>query len=249
MSKRTSNTVVALISTLVASLVIAGGAVADRGRHGDHGTRVKVTPKNMKGWAFANEGPIGSGMLVRGPGRPLGKGSAELRVNDTGREILYKSAYQGTYLRDVRPLAYLTFRQQGSSAVAISLQFNIDYDLTDAVELYQGRLVYEPYFTHTVQTGAWQGWNTQDNAAAGNWWSTRPPGSLPGNCPQSDPCTWSEMLTKFPNVGIHRIYGLVLLRAGGPWLGGFLGNTDALVVGVRGHTTVYDFEPNHGDEH
>ena len=216
----------------------------------DHGKVVRVTPDNMKGWAFAQETPTGSGMMVRGPARPpLGEGSAQLTVNSTGGEILGKAGYQGTPLRDFSRLSYWTYRQFGSPALAIALQFNIDRDLTDADESFAGRIVYEPYYTKTVLTGAWQQWNTQDDAQPGNWWFTRAPQNTPvTGCSQADPCTWSEVLTKFPNAGVHRTFGGVILKAGSNWLGGFVGNTDALAIGVEGKTTVFDFEPADDDE-
>lgn len=229
-------------------LVTASPGLADGGQHGK---RVKVTPKNMKGWAFAQETPSGAGMMVHGPSRPpLGKGSAQLQVDSTGGWILGKAAYQGTPLRDVSQLSYWTYRQSGAPVLAIALQFNVDRDLTDGDESYQGRLVYEPYFTKTVLTGVWQRWNTQDDAQPGNWWFTKAPQNAPvTGCSQADPCTWSEVLTKFPNAGVHRTFGAVILKAGGGWVGGFVGNADALAIGVRGRTTVFDFEPRGGHHH
>ena len=42
----------------------------------------------------------------------------------------------------------------GGSALAISLGFDIDYDVTDLNTAYQGRLTFEPYYTNTVMTGS-----------------------------------------------------------------------------------------------
>lgn len=231
---------------VVAGLALLLGLAAAAPGFAKHdGKRVKVTPKHMKGWVFLQEIPVGSGTMVRGPGTPpRGKGSAELEVDSTGREILAKAAYRGTHLSDVTRLTYWTYRQEGLPPLAISLQFEIDPDLGDANETYQGRLIYEPYYTHPVLTGVWQMWNTQDDAPLGNWWFSRAPQNTPvTGCAISDPCTWSELLSKFPNVGVHRTFGAVLLKAGGPWPPGFVGNTDALAIGVNGKTTVYDFEP------
>ncbi len=146
----------------------------------DDGRRVVVSPSDMKGWAFLQETPVGSGMMVHGPGAPpAGDGSAQLQVDNTGGVILIKAAYQGTYMRDFTKLAYWTYRQSVVPPFAIALQFNIDRDLTDTLENFQGRLVYEPYYTHPVLTGAWQRWNTQDNAPLGNWWFTGAPQNNP----------------------------------------------------------------------
>jgi hypothetical protein len=207
--------------------------------------REVVTPKHMKGWAFFEEIPVGSGEMVNGPGSPpLGDGSAELRVDNNGREILFKQAYQGTYFRNFTQLTYWTYRQHGLPPYQISLQFEIDRDLTDSDESYQGRLIYEPYYTHVVLTGMWQLWDTQDDAVPGNWWFSRAPQNTPGTgCSIADPCTWTELLTKFPNAGVHRTFGAIFPKAGGPTVGGFIGNVDALTVGILGsRATVYDFE-------
>jgi len=63
-----------------------------------------------------------------------------------------------------------------------------------------------------------------------------------------DPCQLAERRSNpvsrpHPGIGVHRTFGIVLLKAGRPWPGRFVGNTDALAIGVRGRTTVYDFEP------
>lgn len=233
------------------SLVTASPALAD---DDDRGRRVVVSPDDMRGWFFHDDGkPVGSGRLEPGPGNaPAGKGSAELTVNSTGREILAKAAYQGVFLRDLTRLEYWTHRTYPAAGIVqISLQFNIDRDLTDSVETWQGRLVFEPYFTHPAEAaraGVWLRWDTQDNAPLGSWWFTGAPQSAPvTGCAQADPCTWSEVLAKFPNVGVHRTFGAVLLKAGGPVPGGFVGNTDALTIGCRGRTILWDFEPSKSD--
>lgn len=243
MKSRRSHLVLTL-TVLALGLLVPAQALADR--DDDRGKVERVTPKKMKGWAFAQETPNGAGSMVRGPERPpLGKGSAQLEVDSTGGWILGKTGYQGVPLTDFTRLTYWTYRQHGAPALAIALQFNVDRDLTDTDESYQGRLVYEPYYTKTVLTGVWQRWNTQDDAAPGNWWFTRPPQSAPvTGCSIADPCTWSEVVAKFPNAGVHRTFGAVILKAGGGWVGGFVGNTDALAIGVDGRTTVYDFEPD-----
>jgi hypothetical protein len=193
----------------------------------------------MQGWAFYDDltGGPGTGTLVEGPGTPpLGTGSANLVVDSVGRQILATANHAGTRLDSIGALTYSTYRASGGNALAISLQLDWDPDVTDADTTFQGRLVYEPYFTHTVQTGVWQTWNTQDNAAAGNWWFTR--ALYQPTCSQANPCTWAEVLAAYPNAGIRAEVGGLILKAGGPWAGGFDGNVDALTIGE----TTYDFE-------
>ena len=215
-----------MVGVVAAGAVFVGGAVA--------ASTVVVHPGDMQGWAFAQETPNGSGAMVNGPGSPpLGSGSANLIVDSTGGEILATANHNGTRLDAIDTLTYSTYRAAGGDALAIALQFDIDLDATDANTAFQGRLVYEPYYTHDVQANVWQTWNTQDDAAGGNWWFTRAPGNL--TCSIANPCTWSEVLAAYPNAAIRQG---TFLKAGGGWLGGFNGNVDALTIG----DTTYDFE-------
>ncbi len=207
---------------------------------------VVVSPGDMQGWGFVEEVATGTGTLTLGPAvPPLGTGSARLTVDSTGREILGTQAYAGTALADIDVLTYSTYRSSGSAALAISLQLDIDYDLTDSNTAWQGRLIYEPYYTNTVLTGVWQSWDTLTPAGTGNWWASGAPGN--SVCPINNPCTWNELLANFPNAGIRANGGVLQLKAGGPWSGGFDGNADALEIGVSGVTTTYDFEPCQAD--
>ena len=242
---------------LVLSLVSATPALADDDKNNDNGNhggkRIVVSPENMRGWGFAQETPNGRGRMEFGPGDPpAGRGSAELWVDSTGGEILAKAAYQGTPLHNFTRLEYWTYRTAPMVAIVqIALQFNIDRDLMDTDESYQGRLVYEPYYSHPIEaarSGVWLRWNTQDEAQPGSWWFTRAPQNLPvTGCSQADPCTWSEVLAKFPHIGVHRTLGAVILKAGGGWAPGFVGNTDALTIGCGGRTITWDFEPSQHD--
>mgnify|MGYP001589043662 CR=1 FL=1 len=170
----------------------------------------------------------------------MGIVSANLIVDDTGREILSTLAHAGTRLSNITKLEYSTYHSPsspGSSILAIALQFDMDYDLTDANTTWQGRLVFEPYLTGTVTKGAWQTWDPR----AGAWWASGNPGKT--LCPIGAPCTWSQVLSHFPNAGIRNAVGLLHFKAGGPWAPGFDGNVDAFTIGVAGLGTTYDFEP------
>lgn len=224
-----------VVSALVAGALLAGGRTAQATM------TVVVTPDNMQGWGFFEEVPTGSGGMVPGPGTPpLGAGSANLIVDDTGREMISTIAYAGTPFSSITTLQYSTYRSSGSSPLAVSLQFDVDYDLTDSNTSWQGRIVFEPYYTNTVLTGVWQTWDTLTNVGTGNWWATGAPGS--SVCPIGNPCTWSELLTAFPNAGVRANVGATHLKAGGPWTGGFDGNADKLVVGTTVDTITYDFD-------
>jgi hypothetical protein len=146
---------------------------------------------------------------------------------------------------DITALEYSTFRAAGGAAQAVALQFNVDYDLTDADTSWQGRLVYEPYYTQTVETGKWQTWDTLTTGA--NWWSTGTPkvgdAVATKHCLISDPCTWEEVLSYYPDAGIHELpLGAVTLKAGSAWAG-FEGNADELKIATGTTGTIFDFDP------
>ena len=211
-------------------------------------TPVVVSPANMNGWVFFNEGATGSGGFETGPGTPpLGEGSAYLIVNSTGRHNLGTQAYAGTRLDQISELRYSTFKNTNpDQAVDIALQFDIDYDGAGGNAAYQGRLVFEPYQTGvTPQQNVWQTWQPLVN---GKFYASRPGANgSNGVCPQSAPCTWSQVLANFPNASIHANYGLpgtLLFRAGGPWANGYDGNLDAFTIGINQNETTFDFEPD-----
>lgn len=218
--------------------------VAAYGMHAHASDAVLITPDNMNGWWFFQETATGSGALVDGPSTsPLGSGSAQLTINGTGGEIFGTFAFVGTRLDTITSLVYSTYRVSGSSALAPSIQFDIDTDMTDSNIAWQGRLVYEPYYTHTVLTGTWQTWNSLDNAGTGNWWFSKSPGSVV--CPINNPCTWTEVLAAFPNIGIRSAgpnTGALQFKAGGGWSSGFVGSVDAFSIGVNNAVSTYDFE-------
>jgi hypothetical protein len=200
---------------------------------------IQIYPGNMQGWGFFQEtAGTSTGSMVTGPATaPIGAGSANL-VLGSGSMVLGKAGYAGMRLDSITSLEYSTYRTSGPPAAAITLQFNIDTDVTDAIIDWQGRLVYEPYHSNTVATGSWQTWNTRTTSGTGSWWGTGNSIKGPGGCPQSNPCTWDEVLTKFPNIGVHPdpVFGAVLLKAGSGG-GPFDANVDKLVI----NNDVYDF--------
>ena len=218
------------------------------------GPVVTVTPGNMGGWAFTNDQTNTACTtttlcaLVTGPtSMPSGSGSAELAIQaSTDGIAIARAGYTGVRLDQLTELSYSTYRQSADAGnnLAIALQLNVDYDLSDADSSYQGRLVYEPYRAAPggVPQGTWQRWDTR----AGKWWGTRATVkkngvSVTNSCVQASPCTWAQVLGLFPNLGIHKVYGAVVLKAGSGWAA-FRGNVDALSIGIAGITTTFDFE-------
>lgn len=201
---------------------------------------VVVHPGDMQGWSFFLEGAgtTGEGEMVAGPGTPpLLSGSARLATpGATDGSALGKLGYDGVRLDEITSLQYSTYRTAGDPAEAVALQLNIDDDVTDADDSWKGRLVFEPYYSETVETGEWQTWDT---LTQGGWWGTG--AAISGTCSIASPCTWAQVLAAFPDAGIHNSLGAVIFKAGSNWAG-FDGNVDALTIGVNGNETTYDFE-------
>lgn len=217
-------------------------------------TTVVVTPNDPQGWQFVHDSGNDDttvGQTVFGPQiPPRGVGSARFQLggSEDGLSLaLIDGQLVGTRFADITRLEYSTYRDPDypGEVHAIALQFNIDYDSNDGDDGFQGRIIYEPYYTDTVVGGEWQTWNALNNKIAptgkANWWFTHPPGNLV--CPASLPCTWSKVLATFPNARIDAVSGGVILKAGEGWPENFDGNTDALTIGVSGNDTTFDFEP------
>lgn len=192
---------------------------------------VTVGP-DSPGWgSILDSGSNAATSFEVGPGTPpLGTGFARFTVGDSTSGIaLATGAYAGTPLDALDALDYSTYVTDAPGPQAVALQFDVDYDSTDAITGYQGRLVFEPYQNGTVTKGDWQSWH----ALAGKWWATRAPGNA--TCPQSAPCDWADVQSAFPRASVR---GALLLKAGSSWAG-FDGAADALTV----NGTTHDFEP------
>ncbi len=238
-----------LIGGVVALIVAAAGC------------KVVVTPSAPNNWLFANEGGSGSGYFVNGPGTPpAGRGSALLTVDDTGREDIATTQLSGVGLASWNQLKYSTYQAfSGSPNETLSLEFDIDYDSTDASTAYQGRLVYVPSAAGTVLPKTWQTWDTMSNSAG--WYSSatgtssyRPivGGAQQQNppCTQTSFCTWAQVMSFYPHARVrptvNNVPGLFLVRAGGPISGGFVGATDDVILGFGSATAEWNFEPGDG---
>lgn len=203
---------------------------------------VVITTTSEDAWFGLNEGPsnsIGEVVFEPGPATPAaGDGSATLRVDDDGRASFGTMLYQGTPLSTITQLSYESYSSSALTLASPTLQFDVDYDSTDTDTTYQGRLVSE--HSGPVVADAW----VTNNPLAGRWWATREPGQ--SVCPQGAPCTWSQVLTLFPNAAIRDDYiqrGALLFRLGGPIAGGAVTSVDNFTISVGFPSTTYDFEP------
>ena len=225
------------------------------------GCKLVVTPTATNGWAFLNEGGNGSGRYQNGPGTPpAGRGSALLTIDGTGREAIATASYAGIGLAALTQLKYSTYQAfSGAPNETLYMQFDVDYDSTDGTTAYQGRLVYVPSVAGSITPGVWQNWDTMSGGGA--WYSSgsgtsafRP---IVGGVSQPTPpcnsatfCTWSTLMTDYPNARIRPtvggIPGLFLIKAGGPVTGGFSGATDNVIIGIGSAVVENNFEPGDG---
>ncbi len=224
---------------------------AGRGTFGFQGNpNTLVSPANQRNWAFFDDfgSGTGSGGFEAGPSTPpFGTGSTFITVDSTARHAFEVfTHYAGTRMDDISTLQYRSYQDNNANTViAISLQFDIDYDLNDANTAFNGRLVFEPYLTGTVQQNVWQTWD----ARAGNWYGSSATAvvngvSVSNPCQPATPCTWAQVLTLYPNAGVRNTpTSGVLFKAGGPWSPGFDGNVDGFKIGIGSFSTTYDFEP------
>jgi hypothetical protein len=228
----TSRTIVAALS---AAVVVLGAVPA-------HAATTTVNSLSVNGWFGGNEGPSGSvGAVAFVPGpptAPLGTGSVQLTVDANGRASFGTAAYKGTRLDKITALQYQVNVQSFGGAEAPTLQFDVDYDSTDGITTYQGRLV--TYSATPLSINSWY----SVNALAGTWWATGAPGNA--HCTQATPCTMAQVLSLFPQAAIRNDAaqgGNVLFRLGGPVAGGGRVNVDAFQITTNTGSSIYDFEP------
>lgn len=201
---------------------------------------VVVSSSSPGAWGFLQETATATGTFTNGSHADLfGSGSARIQLGSTGGGLLGTLLFAGTRLDHISDLSYSTYQPSGNPGTVqtISLQFDMDYNLTDSNTGWQGRLVYEPYFTETVNKGAWQTWDPLQ----GKWWATGSPGNA--SCPQSNPCTWAQVMSAFPNAGLRASVGGLSFKAGSGWPANWQGNVDAFVIVVGDEAKAFDFEP------
>ncbi|HMM80946.1 MAG TPA: right-handed parallel beta-helix repeat-containing protein [Pyrinomonadaceae bacterium] len=188
-------------------------------------------------WAYYddNTNAVISGYdYVYGPnGGPLPAGSARLQSGAGDLKGLFTQDYNNTKLANITTLSYSTY-VHGSATNEPTLQFNVDYDLTDGNTTYQGRVVYVPSQNGSVSADTWQNWNALTGVF---WYSSLSPVAI--ECTQTVPCTLSQMLAAHPNMGIHATAGAIGFRSEQ----NSNSNVDNFVIGINSANTVVNFEP------
>jgi hypothetical protein len=232
-----------LFVALCASQTLAGGKLET----------VRVWSGNMHDWRFVDDG---TGLPCYTPDcgierstQPLaGDGSARLAVDNIfepfKRSMLFAPIAKGKHLRNAKALAFTSFVWPlSSSALAPMVVFNIDLDLHDQDDSWQGRLVFDPRHQADIQTvvrGQWQTWNALDAGAL--WYLTDVPADFLNWCVETSPCTFAQFIGFYPHAGLHRIFGGVGLSVGGWGLEQIETSVDAITIGLQGKAQTFDFE-------
>lgn len=246
--------------TVFVALAFAIGSLGCGGGHGGNGTPnntagstfVTVRPTNLgeDGVShYSSPGSTGSTSFVDGPEiPPLGFGSVELEVGqdgDSGEELRF-TTLDGQLLTSITSLEYWTYIQSGSGLQAPYLVMRIDWD-GDAVQ--DDLIFFEPEYQHgytalvpdqgDLVVGMWQSWD----ARQGGWWSNA---DSPNAGADVRPLAAYTAVHPGARVmaGADASGGLRLIVGYGapPWTN-FVGNGDALTVGIDGVATTYDLEP------
>jgi hypothetical protein len=210
---------------------------------------VVVHPFSMDGWITQQSGTATVG-FVAGPGTPpAGDGSVELRVGSDGNSAaqVRNGDYAGTLLSDLTTLTYNTYVQQdGLGGQAPYILLNVDLDGNGTTD---DLLFFEPVYQNSVfftndqgplLVGVWQDWNALD----GGWWSVNgTAGATPGTGVKS----LEDYIAAEPDAAVASGPALRVVTGfgAGAW-DNFVGNADAVTVGVNGSDTTYDFEPDSG---
>ena len=202
-----------------------------------------ATAVNGDGWEFQTTAcsdniGVATGNYEIGPGvPPLGSGSFELSLPASqSYPQLQNADFDGTPLSQLSSLSYSTYvNANGNQEAAPFILFEVDQNGDGTVD---DQLVYQPAAQGSAIPGkTWQTWD----ALTGKWWSIQ---GVAGMGVGTAGKSLSDYLAAYPgatitNAGLRVAAGCV----GGGW-SGFVGNFDALVIGVNSSNTIYDFEPD-----
>lgn len=212
-------------------------------------TTAKVTPLSMGSvlavgsWGFANEGSgTGGYAFVDGPANHHGSLSISTAANTDGP--YFATMLSSFNMPALTTLTYDVYSVNATTSMP-TLQFEVDYDSTDADTTWQGRLNFVPNGPFTP--GTWYTFNALSDTA-GSWFATGAPGKA--TCPLSSPCTWTTVKTTWPNLVLASSWaaaapynlpgtGRIGFKKGSGEAAPFEGYVDNLVI----DSTTYDFEP------
>lgn len=205
----------------------------------------KVHPSDIGStWFTADTRPPGTVAIDDTYGGANGSAAAVVMQtpDNTAKAQFLTDQWAGTKLSAITALSYSTYRAaasvDGPSLPALNLRVDLNGD--NIVDRYA---VFEPYFQPGFPAiaveGVWQSWDAINGGSA-KWWLS---GAL-SPCPQSTPCTWSDIVAAFPNAQIFE--GLDFRGSlgfnQGSFNSGLIAAADMLRVATAGRDVTYDFE-------
>jgi hypothetical protein len=202
----------------------------------DVATQPENTPPSKSWVAYVRN--AGASAFEQGPATPpLGTGSLEVST-PTGADKLTVFNYDhiGTALSDVDAISYSTYRSAADNPAQVA-SINLQVDVNGAATGGFTTLVFEPVYNTgqgTVVSSAWQDWDAYDGGQA-IWWSSN---AIPSAPNRDTFVTWDTIVAANPDAVIVGGIG-VNQGSGNP---GLVTNVDALELGARGDSVVYDFE-------
>jgi hypothetical protein len=231
-----------------------------------------VKPEDVKDISMVDTGGSGWYKSVSGSGTlafsgdvPFNDlGNAAFTVNDESASVelgIYHT-FPSVRFDNLWNLTYATYLPARAEK-AVTMQVDVDFNLTDTDTTFQGRMVFDPAnnlaLANIVDSNRlpltadkWQTWQVvepdskwsltwEGNAQASTQLASNP-------CPKSTPCTFDQIKGLFPDAGMNDGTGNpVVLRAGDGW-NNLKGYADALSIEYS-HVDqyldiAYNFEPS-----
>ncbi len=208
-------------------------------------------------WGSPPGSDTGTAGFVSGPATPpVGTGSLALDVPSGQHRSVYDYQYglcanwpagypnctapSSTPIASISALAFSTYRDGAMSGPNALPSLNIEIDPNPSGPApHYTTLVWEQSNNGGSTTdNTWENWDAY-NGGGGVFWSSQIIPGFPTAGPGGTLLTWNAIKVANPNAAIK--YGLGVNMGTGP---AFVGNVDAVTVGLSGNDTVFDFEPS-----
>ena len=205
-------------------------------------------------WSTCDEnstGATGYVALAAGPATPpAGIGSAQfVTAGPANGPAIFNPFELGLPLDQIFQLTYDTY---GASSERPNFFFNVDYDLTDASQVWQGRMVWVPSLPGcaTLVNNTWQTLNPLALRDAACWFQTGSPvvdgvAGAPLYPLNGAAGSWNQLMAAYPEAGVHATYGAIGFKVGSG-SSAMTVSLDKLVIGYNNGAdrfATYDFEP------
>ncbi len=226
--------------------------------HASAATLTIVRPGDIRTIDQLATGPAGWYKTTAGTGtvelttaQPYGlTGSAVLNASDPDSyvELALHKTVPNLELGSLNGLSYATKHTNSAGIRAITLQAEVDIDVSDDSTVWQGYLIYNPaynadYYGSPLADLDWQTWSTtRPDAQWSLTWPTelRERYSISNPCPLNNPCDFARLTMLFPHIGLNATNGNPLSFIA---TGGVSGYLDGIALTYGAVDNIWDFEP------